>query len=322
MFVCLFVGWLVEFLWRINLCRLFNAKFCLYVYTFNQRFLNEYLVGKFSISRISFVFTWLISFSSSYIFVQSCLSQEGQNVIYFHIFEQFGQTIPFEKSLSDYRKSSAFYKNVFNRASCLTHQTLWLWFLFQYESESKPCMTNSQSGYNDLFSSRCSKSWSPFSQGELNLEEFLWMFMSHRCCHFLWRNLLIIGFKSVYGMEITLGLRSKADLAAESAFSFPLTPTWLGIQHKIIFLSLDIESSLLSSLDGVCWCTPYFGTFVHIDLYVWSFPIIQLYWQYIVSSAINWNTFKIMQYFSVSILLFLFITRYILWSQSTYPSGI
>ena len=39
----LLVGWI---LWRINLCRLFNAKFCLYVYTFNLRFLNEYLVGK------------------------------------------------------------------------------------------------------------------------------------------------------------------------------------------------------------------------------------------------------------------------------------
>ena len=34
------VGWV---LWHINLCKLFNAKFCLYVYTFNQRFLNEYL---------------------------------------------------------------------------------------------------------------------------------------------------------------------------------------------------------------------------------------------------------------------------------------
>ena len=40
--------WLVVWvLWRINLCRLFNAKFCLYVYTFNQRFLNEYLGKKF-----------------------------------------------------------------------------------------------------------------------------------------------------------------------------------------------------------------------------------------------------------------------------------
>ena len=66
-------------------------------------------------------------------------------------------------------------------------------------------------------------------------KSLLWMFMSHHCCHFLWRNLLIIGSKLVYGMEITLGLRSKADLAAESALSFPLTPMWLGIQHKIIF---------------------------------------------------------------------------------------
>ena len=40
-------GWLVVWVsWHINLCRLFNAKFCLYVYTFNQRFLSEYLVGK------------------------------------------------------------------------------------------------------------------------------------------------------------------------------------------------------------------------------------------------------------------------------------
>ena len=66
-------------------------------------------------------------------------------------------------------------------------------------------------------------------------KSLLLIFMSHRCCHFLWRNLLIIGFKSVYRMEITLGLRSKADLAAESALSFPLTPMRLGIRHKIIF---------------------------------------------------------------------------------------
>ena len=33
-------------LWYINLCRLFNIKFCLYQYTFNLRFLNVYLVGK------------------------------------------------------------------------------------------------------------------------------------------------------------------------------------------------------------------------------------------------------------------------------------
>ena len=60
-----------------------------------------------------------------------------------------------------------------NDASCQTRQTLWLWFLFQYESVSKPGMTNAQSGYNDLFSSRCSKSWSPLSQCGQNLEEFI-----------------------------------------------------------------------------------------------------------------------------------------------------
>ena len=54
-------------------------------------------------------------------------------------------------------------------------------------------------------------------------KSLLLMFMSHRSCHFLWRNLLIIGFKSVYRMKIALGLKSKADLAAESALSVPLT---------------------------------------------------------------------------------------------------
>ena len=31
--------------------------------------------------------------------------------------------------------------------------------------------------------------------------------------------------------------KSKADLAAESAFSLPLLPTWLGTQHKIMSLA-------------------------------------------------------------------------------------
>ena len=64
-------------------------------------------------------------------------------------------------------------QNVFNRACYLTGQTLWLWFLFQDENVSKSCMTNAQSEYNDFFSSWFSKSWSPFSQGGLDLEEFI-----------------------------------------------------------------------------------------------------------------------------------------------------
>ena len=40
------IGWLVGWvLWHINLFRLFNVIFCPYLYAFNQRFLNEYLVG-------------------------------------------------------------------------------------------------------------------------------------------------------------------------------------------------------------------------------------------------------------------------------------
>ena len=62
--------------------------------------------------------------------VQPCLPQEGQNVIYFDVLEQIDKTIHFEKLLSDDNESSTFYKNVFNGASHLIGQTMWLWFLF------------------------------------------------------------------------------------------------------------------------------------------------------------------------------------------------
>ena len=60
-------------------------------------------------------------------------------------------------------------------------------------------------------------------------KSLLWMLMSHRCCNFLCRNLLIVGFKSVYGRERTSELRSKTNLAADSALSYLLTPMWLRI---------------------------------------------------------------------------------------------
>ena len=74
------------------------------------------------------------------------------------------------------------------------------------------------------------------------------MLSFQHCCHFVTKNLFICGFKSVYKMLVSSGLRSKAYFAAESALSLPLTPMWLGIQHLIISLWLDIESSLFSSL--------------------------------------------------------------------------
>ena len=76
----------------------------------------------------------------------------------------------------------------------------------------------------------------------------LWMLLLHCCCHFVWRNLLIVGFRPVYGILDLSGVRSKAYLAVESALSFPLTPMWLGVQHIIISSRFDIESNLLNSL--------------------------------------------------------------------------
>ena len=57
-----------------------------------------------------------------------------------------------------------------------------------------------------------------------------------------------MGLRSVYGILNLLGVRSKVDLAVESALSFPLTPMWLGIQHIIISLLFDIESNRLNKL--------------------------------------------------------------------------
>ena len=82
----------------------------------------------------------------------------------------------------------------------------------------------------------------------LTWKSLLLMLSFQHCYHFVTKNLFICDFKSVYGMLVLSGLRSKADFAAESALSLPLTPMWFGIQHIIISLWLDIESSLFSSL--------------------------------------------------------------------------
>ena len=156
--------------------------------------------------------------------------------------------ISFVCTFSDDRESSAFYKNVFNGASCLTGQTLWLRFLFQYERLSKPCMTNAQSGYNDLFSS-----WflSKLVSTLPRLAEFGRVYS--RCYCSIVFAILYEGIYCLYQVSIWNpgfiggGIRSKADLATEFVISLPLTPTWLGVQHIIFFL-FDIESNLLNML--------------------------------------------------------------------------
>ena len=69
-----------------------------------------------------------------------------------------------------------------------------------------------------------------------------------RCCHFARSSLLIFVFRSVYGILNSSGVRFKADLAAKFDLSSPLTPMWLGIQHIIIYLQCDNDSSLCNSL--------------------------------------------------------------------------
>ena len=137
---------------------------------------------------------------------------------------------------------------MFNGVRRLACQTLWCLFLREDEKVGESCMTYMQSGYNDLFHSWFSKCWSPFSQSGLDLEELIINAIIPALLSFCNKEPIYLCFKSVYGMLVLSGLRSKADFAAESALSLPLTPMWLGIQDMIISLWLDIEFSLFSSL--------------------------------------------------------------------------
>ena len=62
-------------------------------------------------------------------------------------------------------------------------------------------------------------------------KSLLWMLSFQLYCHFVWRSLLTLGFRSVYGILNLSGVKSKAGLGAKSVLSFPLTPMWFGIQH-------------------------------------------------------------------------------------------
>ena len=51
----------------------------------------------------------------------------------------------------------------------------------------------------------------------LTWNSLLLVFLFQRCCHFLWRKLFILGFRSVYGMLYLSGVKSKADFKADFA---------------------------------------------------------------------------------------------------------
>ena len=49
-------------------------------------------------------------------------------------------------------------------------------------------------------------------------KSLLWMLLLYHCCHFVCRNLLIVVFRSVYGILDLLGVRFKAGLWNQSQF--------------------------------------------------------------------------------------------------------
>ena len=135
---------------------------------------------------------------------------------------------------------------MFNRASCLAGQTLWLWFLFQNERVSLVWLIRNRDITTcSLFDFLDAGLHSP--NVDWIWKSLLWILLLHCCCHFVWRNLLIVGFRSLYGILDLLSVRSQTDSAAESALSFPLTTMWLGVQHIIISFLFDTKSNLLNS---------------------------------------------------------------------------
>ena len=89
----------------------------------------------------------MVSFIKFFL-VQPCLSKRAEHLPCWQT--SHSQTIHLEKSLSVESKMSTFYENVFNGVRSLSCQTLWFLFLFEDKRMCKPCMTNTQLGYNDL----------------------------------------------------------------------------------------------------------------------------------------------------------------------------
>ena len=161
----------IRVLWHINLQRLFNANYIyIYIYTFSQRFLNEYFVDNVLDKQDRKCLHRIKWFQFIIFLVQSCLSQDWHNV---SILTFPKRSLHLEKLLSNKSESFTLYSNVFNDARCSTGQTLWLLSLYQHGRVSKSCMTNAQSGYYDILSSWFSESWSSFSQSGLDLKVFI-----------------------------------------------------------------------------------------------------------------------------------------------------
>ena len=134
------------------------------------RFLNEYFAENV-LDKQDLICLHTIRWFHFIIFLYN--SGSCNNIIILTFSKRSLKRFTLKKSLSCESENSIFDENVFNSARRLTWRTLWLFFLFQNERVSKFCVTNAQSGYNDLLSSWFSESWSPFFKSGLDLEEFI-----------------------------------------------------------------------------------------------------------------------------------------------------
>ena len=198
-------------LWHINLCWSFNAKFCLYIHTYlTKDFKTNIKVGKISICRISFVCTRLTSFKLSYFLYHSVSLKK----------DRMSSILTFSnRSVKLFTLKNRFLitaKVLHSIRMCLTVQVVWHcgcgscfkmkeWVGLVWPIHNRYITTCSLLDFLDdsLHSPKVGWIW----------KSLLWMLLLHCCCHFVWRNLLIVGFRSVYGILDISGVRSVLERA-------------------------------------------------------------------------------------------------------------
>ena len=161
------------------------------------------------------MFRWYLSYS----LLQPCLSQKRQNVIFVHILKLFTLKNRFlvrVKALH-FMRTCLMVQGVWHVQHCGCCSCLGLvWLTHSWDIVTCSLLDFLKAG---LHSPKVGLIW-----------KSLLLILFQNCFHFAWRNLLILGSKSAYEILNLLGVKSKANLAAKSALSFPLAPMWLGIQ--------------------------------------------------------------------------------------------
>ena len=191
-------------LWHINLCRSFNAKFCLYIHTYSTKdFKTNFKVGRIFYLQDFFVCTRLTSFKLSYFLVQLSLSLKKDRMSSILTFSN--------RSVKLFTLKNHFLitaKVLHSIRMCLTVKVVWQvkhcdcsscfkmkeWVSLVWPIRNRDITTCSLLDFLNagLHSPKVGWIW----------KSLLWILLLHCCCHFEWRDLLIVGFRSVYGSWI------------------------------------------------------------------------------------------------------------------------